>query len=200
MAENNLLITASDFMDSRTTSLEYFSPAKLFYICYTFCSLAKWPRGRFQVKGQPPNTHSEWASGCQNSSRSLIWTLPSLSLWLPALPQEPPDSYCLKESKGVPPSFPSPDSILQWQWLCFYHQWHPLSRVMHVFLTQPCVSLGLSCYVTSCIPCLSLLHSCSVAQLCLTLCDPTDCSQPGSSIHGILQVRIPEWVAISSSR
>ena len=33
-----------------------------------------------------------------------------------------------------------------------------------------------------------------------TLCDPVDCSPPGSSIHGILQVRILEWVAISFSR
>ena len=39
-----------------------------------------------------------------------------------------------------------------------------------------------------------------VAQLCLTLCDPMDCSPPGSSIHGILQERILEWVAISFSR
>ena len=39
-----------------------------------------------------------------------------------------------------------------------------------------------------------------VAQSCLTLCDPVDCSPPGSSIHGILQARILEWVAISSSR
>ena len=33
-----------------------------------------------------------------------------------------------------------------------------------------------------------------------TLCDPVDCSTPGSSVHGILQTRILEWVAISSSR
>ena len=39
-----------------------------------------------------------------------------------------------------------------------------------------------------------------VAQLCLTLCDPMDCSPPGSSVHGILQARILEWVAISFSR
>ena len=36
-----------------------------------------------------------------------------------------------------------------------------------------------------------------VAQSCLTLCDPMDCSPPGSFIHGILQARILEWVAIS---
>ena len=39
-----------------------------------------------------------------------------------------------------------------------------------------------------------------VAQSCLTLCNPKDCSLPGSSVHGILQARILEWVAISSSR
>ena len=39
-----------------------------------------------------------------------------------------------------------------------------------------------------------------VAQSCLTLCDPTDCSLPGSSIHGIFQARELKWVAISFSR
>ena len=38
------------------------------------------------------------------------------------------------------------------------------------------------------------------AQSCLTLCDPMDCSPPGSSVYGILQARILEWVAIASSR
>ena len=32
-------------------------------------------------------------------------------------------------------------------------------------------------------------------QLCLTLCDPMDCSPPGSSVHGIPQARALEWVA-----
>ena len=36
--------------------------------------------------------------------------------------------------------------------------------------------------------------------LCLTLCNPMDCSPPGSSVHGILQAIILEWVAMSSSR
>ena len=39
-----------------------------------------------------------------------------------------------------------------------------------------------------------------VAQSCPTLCDPVDCSPPGSSVHGILQARILQWVAISFSR
>ena len=39
-----------------------------------------------------------------------------------------------------------------------------------------------------------------VAQSCLTLCNPVRCNQPGPSVHGILQARILEWVAIPFSR
>ena len=39
-----------------------------------------------------------------------------------------------------------------------------------------------------------------VAQSCLALCDPLDYGLPGSSVHGLLQARILEWVAISFSR
>ena len=38
------------------------------------------------------------------------------------------------------------------------------------------------------------------AKSCSTLCDPLDCSPPGSSVHGILQARILEWVAMPTSR
>ena len=38
-----------------------------------------------------------------------------------------------------------------------------------------------------------------VVQLCLTVCDSMDCSLPGSSVRGILQARILEWVAIPFS-
>ena len=36
-------------------------------------------------------------------------------------------------------------------------------------------------------------------QLCLTLCNPMDCSWPGSPVHGVLQARMLEWVAIPFS-
>ena len=39
-----------------------------------------------------------------------------------------------------------------------------------------------------------------ITQSCPTLCNPVDCSPPGSSVHGILQARILEWVAIPFSR
>ena len=63
----------------------------------------------------------------------------------------------------------------------------------------------LSCVFISLLP-REMFHSelCMLhAQLllsCLTLCDPMDCSPPGSSVHGILQARILEWVDVSSSR
>ena len=38
------------------------------------------------------------------------------------------------------------------------------------------------------------------AQLCPTFCDPIDCSLPGSSVHGIFQARVLEWVAFPFSR
>ena len=41
---------------------------------------------------------------------------------------------------------------------------------------------------------------CLVTQLCLTLCNPMDCSSPGSSVHRILQAGILEWVPMPSSR
>ena len=51
---------------------------------------------------------------------------------------------------------------------------------------------------------LRMTHAAATAakslQLCLTLCDPIDNSPPGSSIHGILQARVLEWVAIAFSR
>ena len=52
-----------------------------------------------------------------------------------------------------------------------------------------------------CIKCLTLSLPASLyvyaklLQLCLTLCDPVDHSPPGSSVHGILQARILEWIA-----
>ena len=48
-----------------------------------------------------------------------------------------------------------------------------------------------ACHICTCCP--------SVTQSCPTLCDPMDCSPPGSSVHGILQARILEWAAISFS-
>ena len=58
-------------------------------------------------------------------------------------------------------------------------------------LPAPCVCVCVCVCVFTCV---------LVAQSCLTLCNPMDCSPPGSSVHGILQARILELVAISLSR
>ena len=46
----------------------------------------------------------------------------------------------------------------------------------------------------------TIFNESEVAQSCPTLCDPEDCSLPGSSVRGVLQAIILEWVAISFSR
>ena len=50
------------------------------------------------------------------------------------------------------------------------------------------------------VSCLRLNMKVLFAQSCLTVCDPMDCSPPGSSVHRTLQARILEWVVIFSSR
>ena len=68
----------------------------------------------------------------------------------------------------------------------------PRPRAMHVTLWDFRSSL--------CPKCLISLFCYLVTKLCLTLCNSLECSPPGSSVHGILQARILEWVAISFSR
>ena len=86
-----------------------------------------------------------------------------------------------------------------------------LSLLQGIFLTQEsnqvfCIAGGfLTSWTTKEIPELPkkpnfMIMFSSVAQLCLTLCDPMDCSSPGSSVHGIFQARILEWIAMPSSR
>ena len=46
----------------------------------------------------------------------------------------------------------------------------------------------------------SICTSAKSLQSCLTFCDPMNCSLPGSSVHGIFQAKVPEWVAMPTSR
>ena len=55
-------------------------------------------------------------------------------------------------------------------------------------------------YIFSSYPPKTVKSESEVAQSCPTLCNPVDCSPPGSSVHGTLQTRILEWVAISLFR
>ena len=92
-------------------------------------------------------------------------------------------------------SYSGPVPLLEAQWN------HPLPRVFGrfkweteimavVIIIDHCILRGAGCCAVLCL----------VAQSCPTLCDPMDCSPPGSSVRGILQARILEWVATPSSR
>ena len=65
--------------------------------------------------------------------------------------------------------------------------------------SPPCLYLASRCHGSQSMHVLCTSCCCRlVAKSCLTLCNPMDCSLPGSSVHGILQARILEWVAIFS--
>ena len=69
-----------------------------------------------------------------------------------------------------------------------------LIRGAHASLLHPSIPIGQEFVIDH-----SVCATCLVTQLCLILCDPTDSSPPGSSVHGLSQARILEWVAISIS-
>ena len=62
---------------------------------------------------------------------------------------------------------------------------------------SPGKNTGVGCHFL--LQCMKVKNESEVAQWCLTLSDPMDCSPPGSSIHGIFQARVLEWGAIAFS-
>ena len=62
---------------------------------------------------------------------------------------------------------------------------------------SPGKNTGVGCHFL--LQCMKVKSESEVAQLCLTIRDPMDCSLPGSSVHGIFQARVLEWGAISFS-
>ena len=88
---------------------------------------------------------------------------------------------------------------------------HILMRVLlgkvFLFVGSHLSSLGIYCVCAAellaaplCVMYLCSMPVYSVTKSCPTLCNPVDCSLPGSSVRGIFQVRILQWVAISFSR
>ena len=63
---------------------------------------------------------------------------------------------------------------------------------------SPGKNTGVGCYFL--LQCMKVKSESEVAQSCLTLGNPMDCSLPGSSIHGIFQVRVLEWVVSAFSK
>ena len=62
---------------------------------------------------------------------------------------------------------------------------------------SPGKNTGVGCHFL--LQCMEVKSESEVTQSCLTLCDPMDCSLPGSSFHGIFQARVLEWVATAFS-
>ena len=63
---------------------------------------------------------------------------------------------------------------------------------------SPGKNTGVGCHFLR--QCMKVKSESEVAQLCLTLSDPKDCSLPGSSVHGIFQARVLEWGATAFSK
>ena len=102
---------------------------------------------------------------------------------------------------------PGPDHTLFF--LFFFFHWDPLAMcptvdslaaVFAVKIPDSCASLLVKWQEASVVTCNTCVHACSVTQSCSNLCHPVDCSPPDSSVQGIFQARILEWVALSSSR
>ena len=135
------------------------------------------------------------------------------ALWAPCLSQH----RChlpRKDCSEVPTQLPTSRPSTQQHVILFNFPHYLESSYLWCFICLPLpvlkkiLPLSRMCHVYGCVPLLSsrnyhiIVNSGggSVAQSCLTLCDPMDCSPPGSSVHGILQARILEGVAISFSR
>ena len=80
--------------------------------------------------------------------------------------------------------------------LCDPHRQQP-TRLPYCW-DSPGKNTGVGCHFL--LQSMKVKSESEVAQLCLTLSDPMECSLPGSSIHGIFQARVLEWVAIAFSR
>ena len=75
------------------------------------------------------------------------------------------------------------------------HRWQP-TRLPHPW-DSPGKNTRVGCHFL--LQCMKVKSESEVAQLCPTPSDPMDCSPPGSSVHGIFQARVLEWVAIAFS-
>ena len=137
------------------------------------------------------------SAGKESSGNVVMW-----ETWVRSLGWDP------GEGKGYPPQYSGLENSMKWtptgsqrvghNWATFTVAVTLSKWMVGLF---PSVSMFSKLFSIKFIPCHYMKVSWSqVAQSCPTLCDPMDHSLPGSSVHGIFQARILEWVAISFSR
>ena len=80
-------------------------------------------------------------------------------------------------------------------WLCATHRWQPTRLICP--WDPPGKNTGVGCHFL--LQCMKVKSESEIAQSCPTLSEPMDCSLPGSSVHGIFQARVLEWVAVAFS-
>ena len=144
------------------------------------------------------NSHHHCLSHCQFSRTCSTWS--TFSLWITEIyiyvswfaPLGHHRFLCMT-AFFTPGVFKHPQGVGMAQRVWEYSQ-SPVSVNCSLKTSRPCNLLSSSLGICS-------YYYCGlVTQSCPTLCDPTNCSPSGSSIHGILQARILEWIAIPFSR
>ena len=133
-----------------------------------------------KMNGNPGE--ADWARGGQ----SVLW-IPALNHLLSPLPATPATHTSVNT---IPPFNLSPYTYLPQMHSCSSHAFS--STILSYASSHASTSLAMLHYTP--------LGMCVHAQLCLTLCDPMNFNPPGSSVHGIRQAEIPEWIATFSSR
>ena len=136
--------------------------------------------GRTDVEAETPNTLATWCKELTHLKRSWCWER-------------------LRAGEGDDRGWDGwMASLTEWTWVwvdsrSWWWTGRPgvlgfmgLQRVRHNWVTELNWT-ELNVYLILCL---------SVSKSCPTLCDPMDCSSPGSSVHAILQARILEWIAI----
>ena len=124
-----------------------------------------------------------------------IFNAHQISTWNPSFPRLPCNyAGLVGRSDYLPRSAVMMWVISGWnikEWLYLLHCWWECKLVQPLWRTVGRLLKNLE---------INLPGACQVIQSCPTLCDPMDYSPPRSSVYGILQARILEWVAMPSSR
>ena len=168
---------------SRSISLVcYRHKAQNKYLWTGFHWLCDWLKWQWRNGLLETNKHRLPVRERSQHTQTLYWT-----------GTRPCPALATQEFRGPSSALPETATLLSWRSLPSYsHSWWHQTQLPHPSLLFPPWLPKSNKWMYICL--------CSVSQSCLTLYDSQDCSLPSSSVCGILQARILEWVAISFSR